>query len=62
MKRWVEYYLKLYSRGNAVVASALNAIDCNNYRGISLLTTIVKLYARVVLVRLQNLAQHVFFM
>ena len=34
--------------------------DCNNYRGISLLSTVGKVYARVVLARLQQLAERVF--
>ena len=34
--------------------------DCNNYRGISLLNIVGKLYARVVLVRLQKLAVRVY--
>ena len=34
--------------------------DCNNYRGISLLSIVGKLYARVVLVRLQKLAERVY--
>ena len=31
--------------------------NCNNYRGISLLSIVGKLYARVLLVRLQQLAE-----
>lgn len=34
--------------------------DCNNYRGISLLSTVGKLYARVLLMRLQQLAERVY--
>ena len=34
--------------------------DCNNYRGISLLSIVGKLYARVVLMRLQKLAERVY--
>ena len=34
--------------------------DCNNYRGISLLSTVGKVYAHVVLARLQQLAKRVF--
>lgn len=34
--------------------------DCNNYRGISLLSIVGKLYARVVLARLQKLAERVY--
>ena len=34
--------------------------DCNNYRGISLLSIVGKLYARIVLVRLQKLAARVY--
>ncbi|XP_047485879.1 uncharacterized protein LOC125036961 [Penaeus chinensis] len=34
--------------------------DCNNYRGISLLSIVGKVYARVLLVRLQNLAERVY--
>ena len=34
--------------------------DCNNYRGISLLSVVGKLYARVVLLRLQQLAERVY--
>ena len=35
-------------------------IDCNNYRGISLLSIVGKVYARVVLNRLQVLAERVY--
>ena len=34
--------------------------DCNNYRGISLLSIVGKVYARVVLIRLQKLADRVY--
>ncbi|XP_072179816.1 uncharacterized protein [Diadema setosum] len=34
--------------------------DCNNYRGISLLSVVGKLFARVVLMRLQKLAERVY--
>ena len=34
--------------------------DCNNYRGISLLSIVGKVYARVLLVRLQKLAERVY--
>ena len=34
--------------------------DCNNYRGISLLSIIGKVFARVVLVRLQVLAERIY--
>ena len=34
--------------------------DCNNYRGISLLSIIGKVYARVLLICLQKLAKHVY--
>ena len=34
--------------------------DCNNYRGISLLSTVGKLFARVILKRLQTLADRVY--
>ena len=34
--------------------------DCNNYRGISLLSIVGKVYARVVLARLQKLADRVY--
>ena len=34
--------------------------DCNNYRGISLLSIVGKVYARVILVRLQQLAERVY--
>ena len=34
--------------------------DCNNYRGISLLCIVGKVYARVLLVRLQKLAERVY--
>ena len=34
--------------------------DCNNYRGISLLSVVVKVFARVVLTRLQILAEQVY--
>ena len=34
--------------------------DCNNYRGISLLSIVGKIYARVLLVRLQKLAERVY--
>ena len=34
--------------------------DCNNYRGISLLSIVGKLYSRVVLMRLQKLAERVY--
>ena len=34
--------------------------DCNNYRGISLLSVVGKLYARAVLARLQKLAERVY--
>ena len=34
--------------------------DCNNYRGISLLSIVGKVYARVVLARLQQLAERVY--
>ncbi|KAL8607444.1 hypothetical protein ACOMHN_004418 [Nucella lapillus] len=34
--------------------------DCDNYMGISLLSIVGKLYARVVLVRLQQLAERVY--
>lgn len=34
--------------------------DCNNYRGISLLSIVGKLYARVILTRLQQLAERVY--
>ena len=33
-----------------------NKVDCNNYRGISLLNIIGKLFAKVVLMKLQVLA------
>lgn len=34
--------------------------DCNNYRGISLLSIVGKVFARVILTRLQKLAEHVY--
>ena len=34
--------------------------DCNNYRGISLLSIVGKVFARVVLKRLQALAERVY--
>ena len=34
--------------------------DCNNYRGISLLSIVGKVYARILLVRLQRLAERVY--
>jgi len=34
--------------------------DCNNYRGILLLSTVAKVFARVILARLQNLAERVY--
>ena len=34
--------------------------DCNNYRGISLLTVVGKVFARVILIRLQRLAEQVY--
>lgn len=34
--------------------------DCNNYRGISLLSIVGKIYARIILVRLQKLAERVY--
>ena len=34
--------------------------DCNNYRGISLLSIVGKVFARVLLVRLQQLAERVY--
>lgn len=34
--------------------------DCSNYRGISLLSIVGKLYARVLFVRLQQLAERVY--
>lgn len=34
--------------------------DCNNYRGISLLSIVGKVYARVILVRLQKLAERIY--
>ena len=34
--------------------------DCNNYRGISLLSIVGKVYARILLVRLQKLAERVY--
>ena len=33
--------------------------DCNNYRGISLLSVVGKVFAQVVLARLQILADHI---
>eukprot|EP00745_Piridium_sociabile_P017972 TRINITY_DN26814_c0_g1_i26.p1 TRINITY_DN26814_c0_g1~~TRINITY_DN26814_c0_g1_i26.p1 ORF type:complete len:202 (+),score=51.54 TRINITY_DN26814_c0_g1_i26:351-956(+) len=37
-----------------------NRSDCNNYRGISLLSVVGKVFARVVLSRLQKLAERVY--
>ena len=34
--------------------------DCNNYRGISLLSIVGKVYARIILTRLQTLAERVY--
>ena len=34
--------------------------DCNNYRGISLLSVVGKVFARVILIRLQRLAEQVY--
>ena len=34
--------------------------DCNNYRGISLLSIVGKVYARVLLARLQKLAERIY--
>ena len=34
--------------------------DCNNYKGICLLSIMGKVYARVLLVRLQKLAERVY--
>ncbi|KAI8517815.1 hypothetical protein Bbelb_038320 [Branchiostoma belcheri] len=34
--------------------------DCNNYRGISLLSVVGKVYAKVILTRLHGLAEHVY--
>ena len=34
--------------------------DCNNYRGISLLSIVGKVFARVILIRLQKLAERVY--
>ena len=76
MERWVEHYSELYSRETVVTNAALNAIrdlpivalyknkvdlrDCNNYRGISLLSIVGKAFARVLLIRLQKLASRVY--
>ena len=35
-------------------------IDCNNYRGISLLSIVGKVFARVILIRLQKLAERIY--
>ena len=34
--------------------------DCNNYRGIALLSIVGKVYARVLLIHLQRLAEHIY--
>ena len=34
--------------------------DCNNYRGISLLSVIGKVFAKVILIRLQKMAERVY--
>ena len=34
--------------------------DCNNYRGISLLSIVGKIFARVILIRLQKLAERIY--
>ena len=34
--------------------------DCNNYRGISLLSIVGKVFARVILIRLQKLAERIY--
>ena len=34
--------------------------DCNNYRGISLLSIVGKVYAQVLLIHLQKLAEHIY--
>ena len=34
--------------------------DCNNYRGISLRSIVVKVFARVILIRLQKLAERIY--
>ena len=35
-------------------------IDCNNYRGISLRSIVAKVFARVILIRLQKLAERIY--
>ena len=34
--------------------------DCNNFRGISLRSIVVKVFARVILIRLQKLAERIY--
>ena len=34
--------------------------DCNNYRGIALLSIVGKVFARILLIRLQKLAEHIY--
>lgn len=63
MERWVEHYLDVYMRNAKIVTlykSKGNRSDCNNYRDISLLSIVGKVFARVVWIRLQVRSDRVY--
>ena len=60
---WVEGHIPQDMRDASIVTIYKNKgdrSDCNNYRGISLLSTVGKVFARVTLSRLQSLASRVY--
>ena len=62
-QRWQEGSVPLDKRDSKIITLYKNkgeSNDCNNYRGISLLSIVGKVFARVILMRLQELAERIY--
>ena len=60
---WQEGYVPHDTRDTKIITLYKNKgerNDCNNYRGISLLSIVGKVFARVILMRLQKLAERIY--
>ena len=60
---WTESHIPQDMRDSKIITiykKKGNRSDCNNYRGISLLSVVGKVFARVALMRLQTLAERIY--